>query len=226
MKKTNATEGTEHRAFARALNLTISTKSSIEISNFIRYKNTSFAKSYLEEVVALKKAIPFKRFNRDMGHKPGMAAGRFPKNAAAEFLKLIKSVESNAQMKGLDLTNLKISQIIANKAAVPLTGGRNRHGSKRTHLKIEVKEGKKISKSKKDSKKEETKEAPKKDVVKESVPVESGATEKTLVEPKVENKEETKETKEKVTEEKTEIENKENNNQDNQTEEKQQEVSE
>jgi large subunit ribosomal protein L22 len=140
-KKTKGTEtAKEHLARASAQNLSVSTKHCVEICRYLRYKSTSQAKKILEEVIKLKKAIPFKRYNRDVGHKPGMAAGRFPRKAAAEVLKLIKSVEANAQFKGLNTSSLKITKILANKAAIPLTGGRQRTGTKRTHLEIEVKE--------------------------------------------------------------------------------------
>ncbi len=137
IKQTNQNEG--HFAKAKTTNLPISTKHSVEISRYLRYKTTLFAKNYLQEVVDLKKAIPFKKFNRDTGHKVGgMAAGRYPQKAAKEFLKLVGSVESNAQVKGLNTSNLKISKLIANKASIPMTGGRHRSATKRTHLEIEV----------------------------------------------------------------------------------------
>ena len=131
-----------HAASARALNLAISTKHSVEISRYLRYKNTSFAKTFLEDVIELNKAVPFKRFTKDMGHKAGMSAGRFPEKAAREFLQLIKSVEANAQNKGLDTANLKIVKLLANKASIPFTGGRLQHAKKRTHLEVMVKERK------------------------------------------------------------------------------------
>lgn len=129
-----------HQASARATNLPVSTKHSVEISNYLRYKDTSFAKKFLEEVITLKKAVPFKYFTKDLGHKPGMAAGRYPQKAAQEFLRLIKAVEANAQGKGLNTANLKIVKILANKASIPFTGGRLQRGKKRTHLEVVVKE--------------------------------------------------------------------------------------
>jgi large subunit ribosomal protein L22 len=140
--------GTEHIASARSLNLPISTKHSVEISHQIRYKNTSFARKFLEDVISMEKAVPFRRFRRDVGHKRGMSAGRFPQKAAKEFLKLVKSVEANAQTKGLNTTTLKITKLVANKASTPITGGRLRQGTKRTHLEIQVKERKEIKKDK------------------------------------------------------------------------------
>jgi large subunit ribosomal protein L22 len=136
----NKENAKEHKATAKALNIPISTKNSVEISKFLRYKTVEFAKRYLEEVVQLKKAVPFKSHVRDLGHKRGIGAGRYPQKAAKEFLKLVKSVEANAQFKGLNTSSLKIVKLLANQAGIPLTGGRHRRGTKRTHLEIEVME--------------------------------------------------------------------------------------
>lgn len=134
-------------AKARALNLPISTRHCVEICRFLRYKDTSLAKKILQDVIALRRPVPYNRFIQDTGHKAGMSAGRFPQKAANEVLSLIKSVEANAQNKGLDVSTLKIIKIVANKASIPLTGGRLRGATKRTHLEVEVKErfGKKQS---------------------------------------------------------------------------------
>jgi large subunit ribosomal protein L22 len=142
-------------AIAKARSLPVSTKHCIVISDFIRNKTLEKARDYLESVTTKKKAIPFKRFNNNMGHKPGMAAGRYPIKAVAEFLKLFKNVEANAQDKGLNTEGLKITKIVANKAAIPLTGGRRRIATKRTHLEIEVTESEVKKAVKKTVKKEE-----------------------------------------------------------------------
>jgi large subunit ribosomal protein L22 len=142
-------------AIAKARSLPVSTKHCIVISDFIRNKTLEKARDYLESVTTKKKAIPFKRFNNNMGHKPGMAAGRYPIKAVVEFLKLFKNVEANAQDKGLNTEGLKITKIVANKAAIPLTGGRRRIATKRTHLEIEVTESEVKKAVKKTVKKEE-----------------------------------------------------------------------
>ena len=146
------TQGNEHTACASMKNLPISTKHSVEISNSLRYKSVKYAKAFLEEVSELERAVPFGRFNKDTGHKKGMGPGRFPQKAAKEFLKLLKSVESNAQDRGLDSSNLKIIKLVPNKAAIPMGGGRHRYGTKRTHLEVEVKE---MSTKKRDTPKKE-----------------------------------------------------------------------
>ena len=166
MVKTDNSQGALEVARAKALNLSISTKHSVEISNYLRYKKTDFAKELMEEVIDMKRAVPFRRYDQDLGHKAGMMGGRFPQKAAQEFLRLIKTVEANAQVKGFDTTNLKIVKLVANKAAIPMTGSRLRYATKRTHLEIEVspvKTGKVKQKKNDVSKKKETKESPKRE---------------------------------------------------------------
>jgi len=163
MAKTENNVKNENIAKASSLNLAISTKDCIEISNFLRYKPLSFAKAYLEEVVELKKAIPLKRFIRDVGHKKGMSSGRYPVKAAKQFLVLLNSVEANAQFKGLNTSGLKITKLISNKASIPSTGGRSRTGTKRSSLEIEVKEAV-AKKEDKKAKKEVKTETPKSEV--------------------------------------------------------------
>ena len=211
---TKKTANPEHFARANSFNVPISTKQSIEISKSLRYKRTNYAISFLEEVIGLRKAVPFKTFNRDMGHKAGMSSGRFPQKAAKEFLRLVKSVEANAQFKGLNTSNLKITKLVANKGVVPITGGRHRRATKRTNLEIEVKEvaGKKTEEKKKKEAKVVKKEE-------KNVPV----TE-TKVEEKVAEVKDAVETKE--VEKKKEAVVEETNNQDNQNEIKEQPVEE
>ncbi len=145
----------EHVAKASTKNAPVSTKHCIELCRWLRYKNTSEAKKMLEEVIALKIAVPYRKFVRDIGHRAGMSTGRFPQKAAKEMLKLVKSVEANAQGKGLDISNLKIIKILANRAPTPFTGSRHRHGTKRTHIEMEVMERR--SKNTKDVKNKDTK---------------------------------------------------------------------
>ena len=125
-------------AMARMVDLPISPKHGVEISNALRWKTTTYARRVLEGVIALEKPIKFTRYDQDLGHKPGIGAGRFPQKAAQSFLKLVASVEANAQHKGLNVSNLKIIKLIANKGAIPQTGGRIRRSRKRANLEIEV----------------------------------------------------------------------------------------
>lgn len=131
----------EHTARAIARNVHISWKHGIEISRELRFHSTEYAKKFLQGVAELKKPVPFRRYWRDVGHKPGMSAGRYPQKAAREFLQLIKAVEANAQVKGLNTASLKIIKLITNRAPKAPSAGRKRHTAKHSHLEIEVREG-------------------------------------------------------------------------------------
>ncbi len=133
-------QGTIHVATAQMRSIPISTKHSVEISRYLRFKSSTAAKAFLEDVVTLSKPVPFKKFLNDLGHKPGMSSGRYPVKAASAFLTLIKSVEKNAEDLGLDPSSLKIVHLLANKASIPMTGGRTKGATKRTHLEIKVAE--------------------------------------------------------------------------------------
>jgi large subunit ribosomal protein L22 len=144
----------ENMAKVVGRSLPISTKFCVEICNFIRYKTTSEAKRILQEVIEGKRAIPFKIFKRDLSHKRKIGAGRYPKKAADEIMKLLESVEANAQFKGLNTSNLRIAHINAHLASRPWRYGRQRRRkAKRTHIEIIVEENK-TKESKEETKKE------------------------------------------------------------------------
>ncbi len=136
----------ENMAYVAGVNLGISSKVSIELASWIRGKSVEKAKAMLERVIAMKEAVPYKRFNKDVGHKPGIGPGRYPVKASQEFLGLIKSAESNAVDKGLNPADLFILHISADRAAQQWKYGRQRRRkAKRTHVKIVLKESGKRS---------------------------------------------------------------------------------
>lgn len=134
-----AFEGYVKEKMARALGqaLPVSTKHSVEICSFIRGKKLSRAKRMLEDVMDMKEAVPFKRFNHNIGHRRGMGPGRYPIKACGEILKVVKGCEANAQFKGLDTASLVIVHANANFASRPYHSGRqSRRKMKRTHIEI------------------------------------------------------------------------------------------
>jgi large subunit ribosomal protein L22 len=108
----------EHTARAKANEIPVSPKHAIEIAGSIRGMTTRQAIAYLEDVVQKKKAVPFKRFNRNVAHKRsliGWDAGRYPVKASLGYLRLLRSAEKNAEYIGLDIENLKIVHVAANR---------------------------------------------------------------------------------------------------------------
>ena len=139
----------EHTASVYGKHMPISTKHAIEICNFIKGKSIATSKKLLQNVMEKKQAVPFKIFKRNICHKPGhMAAGRYPYKASQHVLRLLNSLEANAQNKGLDVNSLIITSVIPNRASRPYHYGRKRRVKmKRTHIQIiaeEHKEQKKV----------------------------------------------------------------------------------
>lgn len=88
----------------------ISPKHAREIAKMIKGLPIEKARDYLQEVVSLRRAVPFRRYKNEVGHRsdPGVMSGRYPQKAAKEFIKLLDNLEANAEYKGMDLDRLKI----------------------------------------------------------------------------------------------------------------------
>ena len=156
-------------AKAVGMDLPVSTKHCIEICNWIRNKRLEHAISMLEDVVKEKRNLPFKRFNKGVGHKREGMAGRYPKKACTEVMKVLKLVGTNAQFKGLNTPSLEIIHVCAHKAATPPHYGRFfGRVTKRTHVEVVVEEKEKAPKEKKTEvkakKKEKTEKKPAEEV--------------------------------------------------------------
>jgi ribosomal protein L22 len=136
-------------ASVNGISLPLSTLDSIYICNFIRKKPVQKAIVELEEVLKFKKAIPMKG---EIPHRKGkgMMSGRYPINAVKVFIKLLKSLQANANVNGLE--EPIIAEAIANKASQPY-GRFGRIRRKRAHVKIKAVEKKLLNKNKKRRKK-------------------------------------------------------------------------
>jgi large subunit ribosomal protein L22 len=154
-------------AIAMANSLPISTKQSVEICSFIRGKTTEKSKKLLEQVLEQKIAIPYKRFNKGVGHKRGkIASGRYPLKATFAILNLIKTAEANAEVKGL-VSPFQISTAIASQSSRNWHYGRQRRRkTKRTHVKLILQSLEKETKETKEKPKTKTKVTKKVEAVK------------------------------------------------------------
>jgi len=118
-------------AVVNAQSLPISTKQAMAICKFIRGKKIPPMIIYLEDVVAMRKAVPMKG---EVPHKKGnIMSGKYPVKAAAIFIKLLKNLTANANVAGLNDTI--ISEAIANIASRPY-GKFGTVRKKRTHVKL------------------------------------------------------------------------------------------
>ncbi len=99
----------------------MSAKAAREVCAAIKGMQLQLARSFLEDVVSLKKAVPFRRFKKEGAHRVdagNMHTGRFPAKTAKEFLEALENLEANAEFKGLDTDRLVIIHASANKGRV------------------------------------------------------------------------------------------------------------
>jgi large subunit ribosomal protein L22 len=142
----------EHMARAYGAALPISFKSSVEICAHIKNRKLAAAKKILEKAINIEQAIPFNRYNWDLGHKPGIGPGRYPAKASKLILQIVEAAEANAQFKGLNTSNLVLVHATSNKAGRSMHYGRkSRRVMKRTNIEI-VLEEKKAKQEEKDKK--------------------------------------------------------------------------
>merc|ERR1711906_20306 len=89
----------------------------------IKKMDLTSAKTYLEEVIAMRRCVVFRRFCGGVG--PTAQAknegstngqGRWPKKSAEMLLGILKNAESNAEVKGLDPEALSVYHIQVNRA--------------------------------------------------------------------------------------------------------------
>jgi len=108
----------ERTAKAMRSEMHISPKHAFEICRAIKGKMTEDAKAYLEDVINMRRSVPFKRHKRDVAHRSdlvGWDAGRYPVKAASEILKLIVDAENNAVYKDIEPERMRIKHIATKK---------------------------------------------------------------------------------------------------------------
>ncbi len=130
----------EHSVRAQGINLDISLKTAVNICNKVRGLNAEKALAFLDRVLQKKEPVPFTRFTDGVGHRKGMASGRYPQKATIAISKVILSAITNAANQGF-AEELKIVHINAQKAGSPLHQGRQRRRvMKRTNIEVVLKE--------------------------------------------------------------------------------------
>lgn len=108
-------------AKAMGYEMDISFKHAVEICRAIRGRKVHDAIKYLEDVVAMKRVVPFRKYKKKVAHKSGLEkwyAGRYPQKAARHILKILKNLEANAEYKGLEVERLTIVHAQAKKGRV------------------------------------------------------------------------------------------------------------
>ena len=128
-------------------NLSISPKYAIEICSYLRGKNLEKSKQFLQNVIQMKAAVPLRKYNHGAGHRHKLGPGKYPINASSEILKLLDSVTSNAQSKGLATGKLEIVHMNAHRGTRVYHRGRQiRRTMKQANVEVVVAEVKELKK--------------------------------------------------------------------------------
>ena len=98
-------------AKAYGYELHCSLKDSKNLAYAIRGMKTEQAKKYLEELIAMKRPLPAVFHNRKRAHQKSIGPGSYPEKAARYMLKTIENAENNAEYKGFDIENMRITHI-------------------------------------------------------------------------------------------------------------------
>ncbi|MGA8663464.1 MAG: 50S ribosomal protein L22 [Thermoplasmata archaeon] len=116
-------------ARSRGNELPMSPKKTYEVLNAIRGLPVGRAETFLEEVIELRRAVPFRRYNQETAHKKGIGPGRYPKKVAKNVLALLRNARENAEYEGLDTDALFVKVAASGrgrirKASMPRAHGR------------------------------------------------------------------------------------------------------
>ncbi len=108
----------DRTAKASGRDLKTSPKDTEEVLNMIRGMKLEQAKDALKDVADKKRWVTYRRHHKKHAHHATGTTrpeGGYPVKAATEVLKVVKSAESNAENKGLNLEKLKIIHAAAQK---------------------------------------------------------------------------------------------------------------
>lgn len=127
----------KEEAIAKSLNLHSSKKHCMYICNFIKNKSIDRAIQELQEVIKLKRIIPFKG---EIPHRkgPGIMSGRYPVKTSKCFIYILKALKGNAIVNGLDLDKTRIYIASASWDSRPSRKGGARF--KRSYVLLKAKE--------------------------------------------------------------------------------------
>jgi large subunit ribosomal protein L22 len=132
-------------ARASGRELRMSPKAAREVCNELRGLRLEAAKTYLEEVIALRQAVPYRRHDKKVGHRKGLHkadTGRYPVKASKIILSVLTNAENNADYKGLDLDRLRVTHISAypgrvNKRYIERAHGRStKYDEQMVHVEV------------------------------------------------------------------------------------------
>ncbi|MDW8063677.1 MAG: 50S ribosomal protein L22 [Candidatus Caldarchaeum sp.] len=97
----------------------VSPKWAREVCEAIKGLTIPEAKKLLEDVINYRRMIRYGRYSKKRAHHAGVRGpGGFPVKASRHVLKLLESLEANAEFKGLDPEKTKIVHAVSHKGRV------------------------------------------------------------------------------------------------------------
>lgn len=133
-------------AKAYGYELHCSKKDSENLARGIRGMTIEDAKKFLKDIIEMKRALPTIYHKKKRAHKKGIGPGSYPQKAARYMLKTLENAENNAEYKGFDPENMKISHISTYggriiKGIMPRSHGRaTDKNTKTTNIEIIIEE--------------------------------------------------------------------------------------
>jgi large subunit ribosomal protein L22 len=98
-------------AKAYGYELHCSRKDSTNLAYAIKGMKIEDAKKYLQEIIDMKRPLPAVFHKKKRAHQKSIGPGSYPQKAAKYMLKTLENAENNAEYKGFDVENMKISHI-------------------------------------------------------------------------------------------------------------------
>jgi len=135
-------------ARARGVELPISPKKTYEVLNAIRGLSVERAKTILEDAIALRHAIPFRRYNQETAHHTGTGPGRYAKKVAKNVLQVLENARENAEYEGLEADSLFVKVAASSRGRIRKANMPRAHGratswhEQTTHIEIVLAERK------------------------------------------------------------------------------------
>jgi len=107
----------EIHAAARGHELNVSPKAAREVCRALKGMELEKAKSYLEKVIEMTQAVPFRRHDGKVGHRKGknMSSGRYPIKTANAILKVLESAANNGETNNIDIEKWRIVHIATSR---------------------------------------------------------------------------------------------------------------
>ncbi|KAL3280539.1 hypothetical protein HHI36_003771 [Cryptolaemus montrouzieri] len=118
---------------AKASNLPVHFKNTVETANAVRGMTVARALAYLKNVLAHKECVPFKKFKSGIGktaqaNQFGVVNGRWPQKSVKAVIEVIKNAISNAEYNNKDHDQFFIHHIQVNQAPTTTRRTYRAHG--------------------------------------------------------------------------------------------------